>query len=86
MSERGRRYAQAVAAEVRAHAARKQMHGTDLVPVLAISQNSVSRRMTGKQPFTVDELADVADALGVEVADLLPLRTTGQYWQVALAA
>jgi transcriptional regulator with XRE-family HTH domain len=65
-------YAVKVAAEVRAQAARKQIRGSRLAVILGISENAMSRRMTGKLPFGIDELAAVAAALDVTVQDLLP--------------
>lgn len=72
MSDRGHDYATAVAAEVRGMAAKKQIPSNRLAAALGISEMSMSRRMTGKLPFGIDELAAVADALGVRVTDLLP--------------
>jgi transcriptional regulator with XRE-family HTH domain len=67
-----RTYGEKVAAEVRGEAARRRVTSARLAAALDVSTGSMSRRMTGKQPFTVDELALVADTLGVQVEDLLP--------------
>lgn len=67
-----RTYGEKVAAEVRSLAARRQVSNSELADKVGISHASMWRRMTGRYPFTVDELADVAAALGVEVVDLLP--------------
>lgn len=44
----------------------------DLAAVLGMSQQSVSRRLTGSQSFAVAELIEVAAFLDVEPASLLP--------------
>ena len=66
------RYSEQVAAEVRAEAARNRVTQQRLASVLGIDKGSMSRRMNGHQPFTVDELAAVADELHVPVQRLLP--------------
>ena len=43
----------------------------DLAVVLNVSQQSVSRRVSGRQSFTVTELAAVASFLEVDVRELL---------------
>lgn len=63
--------AERVAAEVRAYLARQRKTQGDLAVALGISQQSVSRRMTGAQPFDVDELHRIAAWLGVPVSALL---------------
>jgi transcriptional regulator with XRE-family HTH domain len=65
-------YGEKVAAEVRAVAARKRVTGQRLAHAVGMTPMSMSRRMTGHQPFDIDELAAVATALGVRVEDLLP--------------
>ena len=69
-------YGELVAAEVRAQAARKRITGAKLAAALDMSAMSMSRRITGRQPFDIDELADVARVLGVRVQDLLPAQRT----------
>lgn len=63
---------EAVAAEVRAVAARKRVAQKAIASVLGISQQAMSRRWTGQLAFDVDELAVVADYLGIDWHDLLP--------------
>ena len=65
-------YAEMVAARVRSVAAEKRVTGVALAHRLGISPMAMSRRMTGHIPFAVDELARVAQALGVGIQDLLP--------------
>lgn len=64
-----------IAAEVRAEMARQKISQQTLADRLGWSQPRLSRRATdGKTavPFTVAELAAVAAALGVPLAQLLP--------------
>lgn len=72
-------YNENVAGEVRAAAGRRRMSSAHLARELGMSEMAMSRRMSGKMPFRVDELAQLADILGVEVIDLLPPRVTGGY-------
>ena len=44
---------------------------TALAERLGLTQPAVSARLAGRTPITVDELQIIADALGVEPADLL---------------
>lgn len=64
-----------IAAEVRAEMARQGISQQALADRLGWLQNRLSRRITdGKTsvPFTVAELASVADALGVPLSRFLP--------------
>lgn len=60
-----------VAGEVRARMARKRVRQVDLAEVLGMSQPSLSQRLTGRYPFTVDELDRLAQFFDVEPADLI---------------
>lgn len=60
-----------VAAEVRAAMARRNCTQAELAAALNLSQPSVSVRLTGQQPWTVDELAAAARYLGTSLADLV---------------
>jgi transcriptional regulator with XRE-family HTH domain len=62
----------AVAAEVRAELARKQMSQHALAAALGVAQQTVSRRLTGEVPFDVAELGRVAEILGVPVGQFFP--------------
>jgi transcriptional regulator with XRE-family HTH domain len=62
----------AVAAEVRAQMARQQVTGKSIARELSLSQQSISLRLTGKVPFDISELAQVARILGVRIASLIP--------------
>lgn len=64
-----------VAANARSLMAWQKKNGTGLARALSCSQQSASRRLTGAQPFTLDELPVLASWLGVEVTTLLrPVR------------
>jgi len=56
---------------VRMFLAARGIDQTELVPVLGISRNSVSRRVNGSVRFHIDELETIADYLGVPLAELL---------------
>lgn len=66
------RVSEIVAAEVRAELARRKIPQSGLVGILQMSEVSVSRRLRGETPFDVNELAAVAEFLGVPVAQFLP--------------
>lgn len=63
---------QGVAAEVRAEMARQRKTGVDLAPVLHLTQQSVSRRLTAETDISLDELVVIADWLGVDFTSLIP--------------
>lgn len=64
--------ADTVAAEVRAQLARRQLPGSALAAAVGKSEMYVSRRLRGDIPFDLIDLEQVAQFLGVAVADLLP--------------
>jgi len=64
-------YAEAVGATVRAELARKRISQTVLAEKLHLSQTAVSRRLTGKKAFDVEELAVVSLVTGVPVDRLV---------------
>lgn len=67
-----RTLADMVAAEVRAHLARRQFTGAGLAVALGKSEMYVSRRLRGDVPFDLIDIEQAAQYLGVSVADLLP--------------
>lgn len=70
-----RRLGSEIALLVRVEMARQQLSQQRLADKLGWGQPRLSRRITsGKTsvPFTVDELLEVADALGVPMVQLLP--------------
>ena len=62
---------QRVAGEIRAELARQRRTQTDLAAELGLSQPSVSQRLSGQVPMTVDEVARIADWRGVPVSVLV---------------
>jgi transcriptional regulator with XRE-family HTH domain len=60
-----------VAANVRAELARMKIGQSALADRLALSQATVSRRLSGESAFELDELPGVADVLGVPVLALM---------------
>lgn len=62
----------AIAAEVRAEAARHQMSQAGVALVLSTSTATVSRKFKGAYPFDADELLALAQAWDVPVTRLLP--------------
>lgn len=61
-----------VAAEVRAHLARRQLTGSALAATIGKSEMYVSRRLRGDVPFDLNDIEQAAQFLGVSVADLMP--------------
>lgn len=59
------------AAEVRAEMARQGCTQAALAARINRDQHFISRRLSGKVPFTVDELARIAEALSVPIEALL---------------
>jgi transcriptional regulator with XRE-family HTH domain len=62
-----------VAEEIRAMLGRKRVTGRELARRLGVSQPWVSQRLTGHQEIGLNDLERIANALEVEVAELLPL-------------
>ncbi len=60
-----------VSGEVRAHLARSRKTQRDLSELLGISQPQVSARLRGSVVWDVDEIAAIAQWLGVPVSDLV---------------
>lgn len=65
--------AQQTAGAVRAELARRRISGRELARGLGWSPTTTSRRLNGSSPFDIDELARVAEFLGLSVGDLLPV-------------
>lgn len=59
-----------VAAEIRAHMARRQLRQSDLADLLGVAQPNVSKRLNGQTPFLAGEVAVIANWLGIDIADL----------------
>jgi len=61
----------AVVSAVKAEMARRSHSQVSLAPLVGMRQQALSRRLSGKTPFTIDELARVAAALELSLADLV---------------
>ena len=66
------RYSDGVAAEVRSLAARNMVKQAQLAQLLGLPNSSISARWRGVTPWTTNELAAIAELLGVSIADLFP--------------
>ena len=60
-----------VAAAVRAEMARYGIEQQDIAEALGVTQQSVSRRLTGGVPMTVDDLTNYATVIGCPISRLL---------------
>lgn len=65
-----------VAGNVKAELARRDLSGADLIPVLGISRNAVYARLRGERSFEVNELAHIANFIGVSVDVLVAFQET----------
>jgi transcriptional regulator with XRE-family HTH domain len=65
-----------VAEEIRVVLARRRVRQSQLARELGVSEQWISVRLLGKQPIDLNDLARIAEALGVQVTDLIP-RTDG---------
>lgn len=64
-----------VRAAIRAEMARYQIEQADIAQSLNMTQQAVSRRLTGLVPLTVDDITLIAAAIGCPVGRLLnPLK------------
>ncbi len=71
------RATEAVSGNIRAEMARKHFSQADLGRHLGLTQQSISARLNGRVVIDVDELAVIAELLGVESYELLaPVRTS----------
>ena len=61
-----------VAAEVRAAVARAGLNNASIAAKTGMSHQSVLRKLRGDRAITVEELIDIAEAVGCSVSDLLP--------------
>jgi transcriptional regulator with XRE-family HTH domain len=65
-------YAVRIPLVVRAELARHGVSQTDIAEVLGVSQAAVSRRLSGRVEFTLDELRLIAERLGVPLSTFVP--------------
>ncbi len=64
-----------IAAPIRAHLAVKNISGADLARRIGLTQPQVSRRLSGRLPFTSDDLNAIADELGLTIVELIQMPT-----------
>jgi transcriptional regulator with XRE-family HTH domain len=62
-----------VASAVRAELGRAQVPRYDAAGALGISRQSLWRKLKGDHPFTLEEIATLADLIGVPMSALLPV-------------
>lgn len=63
-------FTQTVAAEVRAHLARRQISSRKLAEEINLTPSQLSRRLNGSIAFTVEEVGEIAKVLNVTVSAL----------------
>lgn len=56
---------------VKAELARLDLDGADLIPVLRIGRNAIYARLRGERAFDTDELAKIAEFMGMTLRDLI---------------
>lgn len=66
----GATFATAVAENVRARAAARQVSQKQIAETLGLSENAVSRRMRGGHPFSLSEIERIGNLLGCSPDDL----------------
>lgn len=64
--------AAAVAARVRGVLGELNISGAELARRVGVTQSYMARRLLGRYPFTVTDLMNMADVLGVPVVRFLP--------------
>lgn len=64
-------YKAAIAAEVRAAMARRQIQQKELETLLGWGRNYMNKRYTGKTPFSIPDLTAICDELGIDMGDLI---------------
>jgi len=65
---------QTVAAEVRAEMARQRMSARELSRRSGLAQATLARKIRGDAELGLDDIDVIAEALGVDVVDLIPRR------------
>lgn len=79
-------YSEQVAGEVRAAIARANLTQSAVSAKTGISGASLSRKLSGKHAFDVDELARIADALGLVAFELMPRMRPAAQSDLAVAS
>lgn len=65
------------AEEIRAQLGRRNMNKSELARKLGVSHTWVTNRLTGAQEIGLNDLEQIAAALGVSVMDLIPAQRAG---------
>jgi transcriptional regulator with XRE-family HTH domain len=63
-------YTALIAAEIRAAMARLAINQSDVTAATGMTPATLSRKLSGQGRFTVAEVADIADCLGITVSEL----------------
>lgn len=63
-------YARAVSAEVRSQMGKKRISQVKLAQQAKLSQNYLSKRLRDEFPFTLDDIENIAAALGLSFTEL----------------
>ena len=62
---------QAISAEIRATMARKRITGLQLAGLIGMSQNYLAKRLRDEAPFTIPDLAKIADVLDEDFEQII---------------
>lgn len=60
-----------VTGAIKAELARRDLSGADLLPVLPLGRNAIYDRLSGKKSWEVEDVAKIADFLGIPISILL---------------
>ena len=61
-----------VASELRGEIARQQLRQRDLAPILGLAQSSVSARLNGRTPLSINEVVLITQWLRIPFAAVMP--------------
>lgn len=79
-------FARAVSAEIRAEMGRLKMSGNQLAQAVGLSQNYVAIRLRDAKPFNLNDVHEIAHALGIDVFEIMVRaennldQAYGEYW------
>lgn len=65
-----------VQSNIRAEMARREMPQREVAAAVGVSQQSLSLKLSGRRPMTVEELVLISEALELDIAELLPPRAS----------
>lgn len=72
-----------LSAEIRSEMGRQRVRQSDVASKANIHRNTFGRKCRGEAPFTLGEAAQVADALGVDVTELIGRAESGAHAMAA---